>query len=369
VNEDARRILHRDLRPHLLRPLTIRSVTFRNRIVLSPMCQYSAADGVATDWHFGHLAARAVGGTGLVFTEATNVEARGRITKYCLGLWDEAQRDALARIAAFVGAQGAVPGIQLAHAGRKASITRPWEGSRPLTDGEGAWTPIAPTESPFSDGFPRPAMMDAAAIGEVLQSAARAARLAREAGFKVIELHAAHGYLIHEFLSPLANRRGDQYGGSLTNRARFLMEMLDAIRSEWPGEVPLFVRLSCTDWIDGGWRLDDTVTLARMLKARGDVDLIDCSSGGIDPRQKVPIHPGYQVPFARAVRHEAGIATAAVGLIHTADMAEQVLGNGDADLVVLGRTLLADPYWPLHAARELRASIEWPVQYERANIF
>jgi 2,4-dienoyl-CoA reductase-like NADH-dependent reductase (Old Yellow Enzyme family) len=369
VSEDARRILQRERRPYLFRPLTIRSVTIRNRIVLSPMCQYSACDGMPNDWHFGHLAARAVGGAGLIFTEATNVEPRGRITKYCLGLWNEAQRDALARIAAFVSGVGAVPGIQLAHAGRKASITRPWEGSRPLGPEEGAWQAIGPTPAPYDERFPPPAAMDASTRDEVLGAMASAARLAREAGFKVIELHAAHGYLIHQFLSPLTNARIDEYGGSLTHRARLLMAVLDAVRAEWPDDLPLFVRLSCTDWIDGGWDLDDTVELARLLKARGDVDLIDCSSGGIDARQRVPTHPGYQVPFARAVRGAAGIATAAVGLIHTPDLAEQIVAGGDADLVVLGRTLLADPYWPLTAARALGASIAWPVQYERANIF
>jgi 2,4-dienoyl-CoA reductase-like NADH-dependent reductase (Old Yellow Enzyme family) len=369
VTEGARRILQREGRPHLFRPLTIRSVTIRNRIVLSPMCQYSGCEGMPTDWHFGHLAARAVGGAGLIFTEATSVEPRGRITRYCLGLWNDAQRDALARIAAFVSEQGAVPGIQLGHAGRKASITRPWEGSRALTQEEGAWQPIAPTEAPHDERFPRPAPMNAAMIDEVLGAMAHSARLAREAGFKVIELHAAHGYLVHEFLSPLANARTDEYGGSLMHRARFLMAALDALRGEWPEALPLFVRLSCTDWIDGGWSLDDTVKLVRLLKARGDVDLVDCSSGGIDPRQQIPTHPGYQVPFARAVRSSAGIATAAVGLIHTPDMAEQIVASGDADLVVLGRTLLAEPYWPLSAARALGASIAWPVQYERANIF
>jgi len=369
MSEDARRILQRDRTPRLFQPLRLRSVALRNRIVLSPMCQYSATDGLANDWHFAHLAARAVGGAGLVFVEATNVEARGRITKHCLGLWNEAQRDALARIAAFIAAQGATPAIQLAHAGRKASMTRPWEGSRPLTADEGAWETIAPSALPFDDRCPAPAAMDAATIEEVLRAASKSARLAREAGFKVVEIHGAHGYLAHEFLSPIANRRSDGYGGTLANRARFLMEMLDAVRAEWPDDLPLFVRLSCTDWIDGGWSLDDTIALARMIKARGDVDVIDCSTGGIDPRQRVPVHPGYQVPFARAVRQHASIATAAVGLIHTADMAEQILGNDDADLVVLGRTLLADPYWPLGAARALRASVTWPIQYERANIF
>jgi 2,4-dienoyl-CoA reductase-like NADH-dependent reductase (Old Yellow Enzyme family) len=369
VNEDARRIFQRDRRPYLFRPLTIRAVTLRNRIALSPMCQYSGSHGTPTDWHFAHLAARAVGGTALIFTEAVNVEPRGRITPYCVGLWNAHQRDVFARIARFVSAQGAVPGIQLAHAGRKASTTRPWEGSRPLPIAEGGWEAIAPTPDPYDERFPPPAAMDAAAIGNVLDATATAARLAREAGFKVIELHAAHGYLVHQFLSPIVNHRRDAYGGALTQRARFLMEMLEAIRGEWPLDLPLFVRLSCTDWIDGGWTLDDSIELARVLKARGDVDLIDCSSGGIAPQQQVHVHPGYQVPFARAVRAGSGLPTAAVGLIHTADMAEQIVANGDADLVMLGRTLLADPHWPLAAARALRAAVQWPVQYERADIF
>jgi 2,4-dienoyl-CoA reductase-like NADH-dependent reductase (Old Yellow Enzyme family) len=369
VNEDARRVFQRDRRPHLFRPLTIRSVTLRNRIALSPMCQYSGSDGLPTDWHFSHLAARAIGGTGLIFTEATNVEPRGRITKYCLGLWNAQQRDAFARIAAFVSAQGAVPGIQLAHAGRKASASRPWEGSRPLPPADGGWQAIAPTAEPYDGRFPPPAAMDVATIAEVLGATAAAARLARQAGFRVIELHAAHGYLVHQFLSPVSNTRTDAYGGPLAHRARFLMEMIEAIRGEWPTDLPLFVRLSCTDWIEGGWTLDDSIELARRLKAAGDVDLIDCSSGGIAPQQQVSAFPGYQVPFARALRRESGVATAAVGLIHTADMAEQIVANGDADLIMLGRTLLADPHWPLTAARALRATIEWPVQYERADIF
>jgi 2,4-dienoyl-CoA reductase-like NADH-dependent reductase (Old Yellow Enzyme family) len=370
VGEDGRRILQRDRNPHLFRPLTIRSVTARNRIMLSPMCQYSAAaDGVATDWHFAHLAARAVGGAGIVFTEATSVEPRGRLTHACLGLWNDAQREALGRIANFVSAQGAVPGIQLAHAGRKASITRPWEGSRPLRPDEGAWETLSATSAPYDERFPAPLAMDARMIDEFVRAAARSAQSARAAGFKVVELHAAHGYLIHQFLSPVSNTRTDQFGGSLTKRARLLMQTIDAVRAEWPLDLPLFVRLSCTDWIDGGWDMTQTIALARMLRERADVDLIDCSSGGIDPRQRISFHPGYQVPFARAVRAATGLATAAIGLIHTADMAEEILGNGDADVVVLGRTLLADPFWPLRAARALRTTIAWPVQYERADIF
>jgi len=369
VSENQRRILLRDPDPHLLRPLTIRSVTLRNRIMLSPMCQYSATEGMADDWHFVHLASRAVGGTALIFTEATHVEPCGRITPWCLGLWNDAQRDALARVAAFVEARGAVPGIQLAHAGRKASITRPWEGSRPLSPAEGGWNPIGPSPLPFGDGFATPVEMDATQIHEVLEAWASAARRAREAGFRVLEIHAAHGYLIHEFLSPLSNRRGDGYGGGLTGRIRFLMEVIDAVRGEWPDRLPLFVRLSCTDWVEGGWDLEQTIALARALAVRGDVDAIDCSSGGNDPRQHIPTHPGYQVPFAGAVRRATGLRTVAIGLIHMPDQAEQILGNGQADLVALGRTLLADPYWPLHAARQLRARVAWPVQYERADIF
>lgn len=370
TTETRRRVMRRDPNPFLFRPITFRSVSLRNRIVVSPMCQYSADDGVPDDWHLVHLGARAVGGAGIVFTEATHVEPRGRITHHCLGLWNDAQRDALRRIAAFVAAQGAVPGIQLAHAGRKASVSVPWEGTRPLAPDDGGWEAIAPSAVPFADGHAVPREMDAGDIADVIGAFQSATIRAREAGFSVLELHAAHGYLIHEFLSPISNRRGDGYGGSLDNRARFLMEAIDAIRTEWPKDKPLFVRLSCTDWVDGGWTIDDTVALAGMLKARGDVDLIDCSSGGSDPRQQIPIHPGYQVPFAERIRREAGIATSAVGLLHSPDGAEEILANGRADLVVLGRSMLADPYWPLHAAGALRAEgVDWPVQYERSNIF
>jgi 2,4-dienoyl-CoA reductase-like NADH-dependent reductase (Old Yellow Enzyme family) len=367
--ENERRIEQRDPNPHLFRPITFRSVTARNRIMMSPMCQYSARDGVPDDWHFAHLASRAVGGAGIVFTEATHVEARGRITHWCLGLWNDEQQRALARIAAFVEAQGAVPGIQLAHAGRKGSVSRPWEGTRPLTPEQGAWATIGPSALPFADGFHTPKAMDEADIAEVLDAMARATRRARAAGFKIVELHAAHGYLIHEFLSPLSNHRDDEYGGDLDGRARFLMAMVDAVRSEWPAELPLFVRLSCTDWVEGGFDLEQAIAVAGRLKARGDVDLIDCSSGGSDPRQRIPTHPGYQVPLAEAIRRRAGIATGAVGLIHSPEMAEAILANGRADLVVLGRALLADPYWPLHAAATLRHKLAWPIQYERGNIF
>lgn len=368
--ENARRVLQREAVPHLFRPLTLRSVETRNRIMMSPMCQYSAQDGLADDWHFAHLAARAVGGAGIVCVEACHVEPRGRITKHCLGLWNDAQRDRLARIAAFVAAQGAVPAIQLAHAGRKGSVSRPWEGTQPLAAADGAWEVIGPSPLPFGDRTTALRAMDDAAIGEVIAAFRQAARRAREAGFKIVELHAAHGYLINEFLASSSNQRTDRYGGSFDNRARFLFETIDAIRGEWPAELPLFVRLSVTEWVPDGWGIEDTIRLCRLLKQRRDVDLIDCSSGGNHPAQRLPTHPGYQVPFAERVRREAEIATAAVGLISAPEAAEEIIANGRADLVALGRILLFDPYWPLHAANTLKAkTAPWPVQYERASIF
>ncbi|HUF79977.1 MAG TPA: NADH:flavin oxidoreductase/NADH oxidase [Burkholderiales bacterium] len=355
--------------PHLFRPVSFRAVTARNRIMVSPMCQYSAADGVAGDWHFQNLASRAVGGAGTVFVEMTNVEPRGRITAGCMGLWNDAQRDALARIARFVKSQGAVAGIQLAHAGRKASTTRPWEGGRGLAPGQGGWPIIGPSAVPFGEGYPVPQEMDEKTIAATVALFAAAARRAREAGFDVIELHGAHGYLISSFLSPISNRRNDRYGGSFENRVRFLLEVVDAVRSEWPDEKPLFVRISCTDWMEGGWGLEDSVRLAQVLKAGGKVDLIDCSSGGVDPRQKIELKPGYQVPFAAAIRARAGIATGAVGLISKPEMAEEIIAGGQADIIVMARAFLNDPYWPLHAAKALSFKFPWPKQYERGDIF
>ena len=355
--------------PHIFQPVTFRSVTARNRIMVSPMCQYSAVDGVANDWHFQNLASRAVGGAGIVFTEVNHVEPRGRITPGCLGLWNDEQRDALARIVRFVKAQGAVAGIQIGHAGRKGSCARPWEGGKGLAKGEGGWDPIAPSAIPFDDGFPMPLEMDAAMIAATQKMFAENVRRAREAGFDIVEIHSAHGYLSHEFLSPLSNRRTDSYGGSFENRTRFLLEVVDAARAEWPDDKPMFVRISCTDWVEGGWDLEQSVKLAQLLKAGGKVDLIDCSSGGLSPLQKIPLHPGYQVPFAAAVRSRAGMPTGAVGLINAPDLAEQIVANGQADIIIMARAFLNDPYWPLHAAKALKHKLAWPKQYERGDIF
>ncbi|HYC45830.1 MAG TPA: NADH:flavin oxidoreductase/NADH oxidase [Burkholderiales bacterium] len=367
--ENERKIFQREAVPHIFRPLELRSVRVRNRIMMSPMSQYSATDARANDWHFQHLVSRAVGGTGIVFTEVNHVNRAGLFTPHCLGLWDDPQRDALARIARAVKAQGAAAGIQIGHAGRKASTARPWEGSKPISIDNGGWQGFAPSAIPIAEGYPVPIAMDEKTIGETLDAFAASTRRAREAGFDIVEIHGGHGYLIHEFLSPLANRRTDRYGGSFENRTRLLLEVMDAVRAEWPDTQPLFLRISATDWVDGGWDLESSVKLAQLLRERGQVDLIDCSTGGVDRRQKISIYPGYQVPFASAIRKRSGMPTAAVGLINGPDLAEQIVAGGDADLVVLGRALLADPYWPLHAARTLRARVAWPTQYERADIY
>lgn len=368
--ENHRRILKRDPNPFLFRPLKLREVTLRNRIALSPMCQYSGQEGMPNDWHFVHLGARATGGTGLVFTEAVHTEPCGRITRHCLGLWNDEQRDKLQQIANFVSNSGATPGIQLGHAGRKASVGAPWEGTKPVLENEGGWSVISSSNQPYAKGWPKPETMSGDRIDQSLENLRTCVRRAREAGFKVLELHGAHGYLIHQFLSPLTNNRTDNYGGSFDNRTRYLMESIEVVRSEWPEEYPLFLRLSVTDWVEGGWDLEQSIELARQLTSKGQVDLIDCSSGGNDPRQQIPIHPGYQVPFAQEIRQASGIATGAVGLIHSADMAESIIANQQADIIFLGRTLLADPVWPLRAASTLKAaSAPWPHQYERSNIF
>ena len=349
----------------LFDPYLLGDVTLRNRIAVSPMCEYSAVDGMPNDWHLVHLGSRAVGGAGLVFTEATAVSPEGRISPGDTGLWNDAQQDAWSRIAAFIAAQGAVPGIQLAHAGRKGSTEVPWRGGKALPRGRGEWTPVAPSAVPFSADYPMPHALDATGIARVIADFAAASARSRAAGFRVVEVHAAHGYLLHEFLSPLSNRRDDAYGGSLANRARLLREVIAAVRVAWPAPMPLVVRVSATDWMEGGWDIDECVQLCRWLREDG-VDLIDCSSGGNVPDAKIPVAPGYQVPFAARIRREAGIATGAVGLITDARQAEGILERGDADLVFLARELLRDPYFPRRAATELGVRIEPPVQYGRA---
>jgi len=351
----------------LLSPLTIREVQFRNRIAVSPMCQYSAQEGLANDWHFVHLGSRAVGGVGLVITEATAVVPEGRISPADLGLWNDKQGEALARITHFMESHGAVAGVQLAHAGRKASTSAPWLGGKPAGEEEGGWKKImAPSAIAFDEGWPVPQAMTAAEIQDLIRAFASATRRAREAGFRVLEVHAAHGYLLHEFLSPFSNQRTDVYGGSFEGRIRLVCEVVEAVRGEWPEQLPLFVRFSCQDWKDGGWTLEDTVALSKRLKPLG-VDLIDCSSGGILPHVKIPAGPGYQVAFAERVRREAGILTAAVGMIVAPQQADTIVRTGQADMVLLARELLRDPYWPLHAAVALGQKGSWPEQYVRAR--
>jgi 2,4-dienoyl-CoA reductase-like NADH-dependent reductase (Old Yellow Enzyme family) len=351
---------------HLFDQLTIRDITFANRVFVSPMCQYFSTDGYANDWHFVHLGGRAVGGAGLVLTEATAVLPEGRISPQDLGIWKDDHIEALARIVRFIHQQGSVAGTQLAHAGRKASTYRPWEGHGTVPESEGGWTNVvAPSALAFADHYPIPQAVSIEGIQNIVSAFATAARRACEAGFRVIEIHAAHGYLIHQFLSPLSNQRTDAYGGSFENRTRVLREILAAVRGVWPGHAPLFVRISATDWIDGGWDIEQSVELARQLKRLG-ADLIDCSSGGNVPRTRIPVGPGYQTPFAERIRHEANILTGTVGMITSPMQAEHVLVTGQADAVVIARELLRDPYWPLRAARELGQAVSWPVQYLRA---
>ena len=350
----------------LFTPLTIRDVTLRNRIVVSPMCEYSSEDGFASDWHLVHLGSRAVGGAGAVLTEATAVTSDGRISPSDLGVWKDAHVEMLARIFRFVEGHGAVPGMQLAHAGRKASTAAPWEGGGAVAESDGGWTPIfAPSAIAFREGWQTPKEMSVEEIHGVTRAFADAARRLLDAGGRIAEVHAAHGYLLHEFLSPLSNSRSDTYGGSFENRCRFLLEVVGAVRGVWPERLPLWVRISATDWVEGGWTGEDSVALAREMKTRG-VDLVDCSSGGNVPHAKIPLGPGYQVPFAEQVRRDAGVMTGAVGLITEAKQAEEIVSSGRADVVILARQLLRDPYWPLHAARELGAPPPVPNQYLRA---
>jgi NADPH2 dehydrogenase len=344
--------------PNLFSPLTLRGLTLRNRIMMSPMCMYSAAeDGRITDWHLAHYTARAAGGLGLVLSEATAVEPRGRISQNDLGLWDDAQVEPLARVTRLVQAEGAAMGVQLAHAGRKAFSPQ---------KGHGPQTAVAPSAVPFDEGWCKPHKLDGSEIAQIVAAWRSAAARALAAGVDLIEIHGAHGYLGHQFLSPLANRRTDAYGGSLAHRMRFLVEVTEAVRQVWPPDKPLIVRLSATDWTAGGLTLDEVVKVARELGKRG-VDLIDCSSGGMVPVSPPSIGPGYQVPFAEQIRREAGIATAAVGLIATAELADEIVRNGRADLVAMGRELLRNPNWPLQAARTLGHDVAWPRQYQRAR--
>jgi 2,4-dienoyl-CoA reductase-like NADH-dependent reductase (Old Yellow Enzyme family) len=355
--------------PALFEPLRLGGIALANRNAVSPMCQYSAVDGLGEDWHIQNLGAKAAGGAGIAMAEATHVSAIGRITPGCLGAYDPKHQALLTRLAAVIVKCGSVPGIQLAHAGRKASCQVPWEGGKPISPGNGGWVPVAPSAVPMVAGAVDPHPLSPAEIAGVAARFAASARMAREAGFKVLELHAAHGYLAHSFLSPISNRRNDAHGGDLSGRSRFLMETLDAIRTEWPDHLPLWVRLSCSDYLPGGLTIDDVVEVAKRLAARGDVDLIDCSSGGVSNEQKIPsLHPGYQVPFAEAIRHRAGIATGAVGMITEPTHAAEIVANGRADVVLLARALLADPGWPLRAAKALGVKPEPPSQYLRAAI-
>ena len=350
---------------HLFDPLTLRSLTLTNRIVVSPMCEYSSVDGFSNDWHFVHLGSRAVGGAGLVLTEATAVSPDGRISPQDLGIWDDGHVAGLAHCVRFIHSQKTLAGIQLAHAGRKASTARPWDGGAKIAPEQGGWEPVGPTNEPFTGTYATPRALTLADITGIVAAFAHAAQRALEAGFDVIELHAAHGYLIHEFFSPLVNTRTDEYGGSFDNRIRLGLEIVDAVRTVWPDHLPMFVRISATDWKDGGWELNQAIKLAKRLREHG-VDLVDCSSGGAVHDQQISAGPGYQVPFAEAIRSEAQVATGAVGLITDAEQANAIIGSGKADVVLLARELLRDPYWPLHAANKLGKWVPWPAQYLRA---
>jgi 2,4-dienoyl-CoA reductase-like NADH-dependent reductase (Old Yellow Enzyme family) len=350
----------------LFQPMKLRSVEFRNRIAVSPMCQYSATDGIPNDWHLVHLGSRAVGGAGVIIAEATGVTPEGRISPGDLGIWNDTQVEAFRRITSFIAAQGAVPGIQLAHAGRKASTPLQWLGARSLRADEGAWQTVAPSPIPFSDGYATPHELTKPELAELVSSFVGATHRTVAAGFKLIEIHAAHGYLLHEFLSPLSNHRKDEFGSTLEGRMKFPLQVVQAIRAAWPSELPLFVRISASDWTEGGWDLPQSIVFSKHLRDIG-VDLVDCSSGGNVAAARIPLGPGYQVPFAAAIRKEAGIAAGAVGMITEAQQAEDILQRGDADLIVMARQFLRDPYWPLHAARTLSFDVQWPIQYQRAK--
>ena len=350
---------------HLFEPLKLRDITLPNRIGIPPMCQYSATDGLASDWHFTHYGSRAAGGAGLMIVEATAVTAEGRISPGDLGLWNDAQIEPLARIASFARSQGCVPAIQLAHAGRKASTSLGWQEQRALSQSEGGWETVAPSPLAFDQGYRTPRELTLDDIKEIVARFADSTRRARAAGFQAVEIHAAHGYLLHQFLSPLSNQRSDAYGGSFDNRGRLVREVVAAVRQEWPENLPLLIRLSATDWVEGGWNADDTVALCRQLKALG-VDLVDVSTGGLVPDARIPVAPGFQTEFATRVRQEAGIPSAAVGLITAPLQADHIIRSGQADMVLVGREILRHPHWPLAAAQALGQASSWPLQYLRA---
>jgi len=350
----------------LFSALAIKSVELKNRIAISPMCQYTAEDGFANDWHLVHLGSRAVGGAGLIISEACAVVPEGRISPFDIGIWKDEHIPMLKRVTCFIEAQGSVPAIQLAHAGRKASCTQPWNGGVLLQVEEGGWETVGPSAIAFSDKYAMPKALSKEGIKHVIDSFKKAALRSKEAGFKIIEIHAAHGYLVHQFLSPLSNQRTDEYGGSFENRTRLIREMLEAIQEVWPADLPIFVRISATDYVEGGWSVEESVALSIQLKAMG-VDLVDCSSGGNISYAKIPLAPGYQVPFSKTIRQDAGILTGTVGLITDAAQAETILEQGDADLILIGRESLRNPYFPLNAATDLSEEIEWPIQYVRAK--
>lgn len=350
----------------LFSPIKLRDVTFKNRIFVSPMCQYSSHDGLPGDWHLVHLGSRAVGGAALVMVEATAVSPEGRISPWDSGMWSDEHGEAFKRITTFMKDQGCVPGLQLAHAGRKASTDVPWRGDRPLSDSEGGWDPLAPSALPFAPASRIPHALDKAQIELLTSRFVAAAKRSRNAGFDVLELHMAHGYLLHEFLSPISNHREDEFGGSLENRMKFPLSVARAVRAVWPAHLPLFVRISCTDWVKGGWDLNQSIEFCKRLRQEG-IDLIDCSSGAMVPDAAIPAGPGFQVPFAASIRKEVGIATGAVGVITSPVQAEQITATGQADVVFLAREMLRHPYWPLDAARSLRVDVPWPEQYQRGK--
>ncbi|MDB5356332.1 MAG: NADH:flavin oxidoreductase/NADH oxidase [Phycisphaerales bacterium] len=351
---------------HLFTPLKLRGLEFRNRVFISPMCQYSSDDGMPNDWHLVHLGSRAVGGAGLVMVEATAVSPEGRISPADSGMWSPEHAQAFKRITKFIKENGAAPGVQLAHAGRKGSTAPPWDGGKAVGPDHGGWQPLAPSAIPFDKDYPMPRAMTLADIDALVAQFAASTKWSREAGFEVVEIHAAHGYLLHEFLSPLSNHRTDEYGGSFANRIRLPLRVARAVRETWPRNLPVFMRISATDWVDGGWDLSQSVELSRALKDVG-IDLIDCSSGGLVPYAKIPVSPSYQVPFSDTIRKEAGIATGAVGMITEPHQAEEIVASGKADVVLIARELLRDPYWPLHAAMALGVDVPWPIQYSRAK--